>query len=131
MDLLYDIDPQLPSGLVYDAMRLKQVLINLGGNAIKFTAHGYVLIRVQRLALRDDVAQVRIAVQDTGIGIPEAQQALIFEGFSQAEASTSRRFGGTGLGLAISRRLVQLMGADLTLRSQHGQGSEFAFTVDL
>ncbi|MCD8514928.1 MAG: PAS domain S-box protein [Burkholderiaceae bacterium] len=131
VDLLYDIDPQLPSGLVYDAMRLKQVLINLGGNAIKFTAHGYVLIRVQRLALRDDVAQVRIAVQDTGIGIPEAQQALIFEGFSQAEASTSRRFGGTGLGLAISRRLVQLMGADLTLRSQHGQGSEFAFTVEL
>jgi PAS domain S-box-containing protein len=131
IEVLYDIDPAVPEVLLGDAMRLQQVLINLGGNAVKFTARGQVVVRVKLQQLQADVATVEFAVQDTGIGIAAENQSHIFTGFSQAEASTTRKFGGTGLGLSISQRLVDLMGGKLTLTSALGQGSTFAFRLPL
>jgi PAS domain S-box-containing protein len=131
LDLLFDVDIDIPRELVFDAMRLKQVLINLGGNAIKFTGQGEVLLQVKLLERLDDKVRLLFAVKDTGIGVSPEQQARIFEGFSQAEASTTRRFGGTGLGLAISRRLVALMGGTLKLESEPGAGSVFSFELVL
>lgn len=129
--LVYEVDPVIPAVLVGDALRLKQVLINLGGNAIKFTAEGRVTLRLQYLGQAQGRVRVRLAVEDTGIGIGPEQQRHIFSGFSQAEASTARRFGGTGLGLAISQRLVALMGGEISLRSAPGAGSTFSFELDL
>ncbi len=131
LELLFDIDPAVPRVLVGDALRLKQVLINLAGNAIKFTPQGEVRLSVKLLSSTQNTARLGFGVSDTGIGISAEQQARIFDGFSQAEASTSRRYGGTGLGLAISRRLVGLMGGELKLESQPGLGSRFAFTLEL
>ncbi len=135
VELLFDLDPGLPRSLVGDALRLQQILINLGGNAIKFTPEGVVLLRVSLDAIAQDgdrrIAHVRFAVQDNGIGIAPENQAKIFGGFTQAEASTTRRFGGTGLGLAISRRLIEMMGGELVLDSALGQGSTFAFTLPM
>jgi two-component system sensor histidine kinase/response regulator len=130
IEVLFDIDPTLPPVLLGDALRLQQVLINLGGNAVKFTSVGQVVIAVRKpvSGLPDGV---EFAVTDTGIGIAPEHQSHIFTGFSQAEASTSRRFGGTGLGLAISQRLVQVMGGTLQLHSVLGEGSTFSFTVVL
>ena len=121
------VDPALPLSVRGDAMRLRQVLLNLAGNAIKFTEAGEVALSVG--ALGGDV--VEFAVRDTGIGIAPEQQGLIFDGFSQAEASTSRRFGGSGLGLTISQHLVALMGGTLKVDSSPGKGSTFRFAVRL
>jgi CheY-like chemotaxis protein len=112
-------------------MRLQQVLINLGGNAVKFTSQGQVVIAVRLLQKDGDVAAVEFSVQDSGIGIAPENQAHIFTGFSQAEASTTRKFGGTGLGLSISQRLVALMGGELRLTSTLGAGSTFDFTLQM
>ncbi len=131
VEVLFDVDPALPSDLVGDDMRLQQVLINLGGNAIKFTEQGEVTLRLRCLERTADDVLVEFAVQDSGIGIAPENQAHIFSGFSQAEASTTRRFGGTGLGLAISSRLVGLMGGALGLDSAPGQGSTFHFQLRL
>ncbi|MEY4980023.1 MAG: hypothetical protein RLZZ352_2293 [Pseudomonadota bacterium] len=131
LDVLFDVDAAIPSVLVFDAMRLKQVLINLAGNAIKFTAQGEVLLKVKLLEHQGSAVRLRFAIKDTGIGISPEQQHQIFEGFSQAEASISRRYGGTGLGLAISRRLVALMGGTLQLESEPGAGSTFSFELSL
>ena len=131
LELLFDIDVDMPRVVVADALRLKQVLINLGSNALKFTAQGEVQLTVRVQRREADRIWVYFALRDSGIGIAPEQQKHIFEGFSQAEASTSRRFGGTGLGLAISRRLVQLMGGDLQLHSVVGQGSTFYFEIPL
>lgn len=134
IEVLYEIDPGLPPCLLGDAMRLQQVLINLAGNAVKFTSVGQVVISIKldaALAESPEVAQVVFAVQDSGIGIAPENQAKIFTGFSQAEASTSRRFGGTGLGLAISQRLVALMGGQVELTSALGVGSTFSFRLSL
>jgi PAS domain S-box-containing protein len=131
VEVLFDIDPATPKVLLGDALRLQQVLVNLAGNAIKFTAQGEVLVQIKVLAQTGPDATLRIAVRDSGIGIAPEHQQHIFDGFSQAEASTTRRFGGTGLGLSISRRLVELMGAELALDSVPGQGSTFYFTVTL
>ncbi|MDT8999376.1 PAS domain S-box protein [Paucibacter sp. APW11] len=131
LELLFDVDPRVPALLLGDALRLQQVLINLAGNAIKFTAQGEVVVSVQ---LREPVgseAQIEFAVADTGIGIAEEHRERLFSAFSQAEASTTRRFGGTGLGLAISQRLVQLMGGHLHLDSEVGHGSRFSFVLKL
>ncbi|ACB35797.1 multi-sensor hybrid histidine kinase [Leptothrix cholodnii SP-6] len=131
VEVLFDIDPTLPRALVGDAMRLQQVLINLGGNAIKFTAEGEVVVSV---AVRERSAlgvTLQIAVRDTGIGIAAENQARIFSAFTQAEASTTRRFGGTGLGVAISQRLVALMGGELQVASEPGRGSRFHFCITL
>ena len=131
IDVLFDIDPALPPALVGDALRLQQVLINLGGNAIKFTERGEVRVSVQQVARTDTEVRLQIAVQDSGIGIAPDKQQHIFSGFSQAEASTTRRFGGSGLGLSICRRLVEIMGGELRLESTLGQGSRFYFEVSL
>ena len=143
VEVLYDLDPAIAATLVGDAMRLQQVLINLAGNAVKFTSAGQVVISLQQVPavpmasgsqdLPDapDMALIRFAVKDSGIGIAPENQAKIFSGFSQAEASTSRRFGGTGLGLAISQRLVQVMGGQIGIESQLGVGSTFSFTLRL
>jgi two-component system sensor histidine kinase/response regulator len=133
VEVLYDIDPALPEVVRGDAQRLQQVLINLAGNAVKFTAQGEVIVRLQLVQANADTNTVRIAfaVQDSGIGIASENQAHIFSGFSQAEASTTRQFGGTGLGLSISQQLVALMGGTITLTSALGQGSIFAFELEL
>jgi signal transduction histidine kinase/CheY-like chemotaxis protein/HPt (histidine-containing phosphotransfer) domain-containing protein len=131
IEVLFDVDPQLPAVLVGDAMRLQQVLINLGGNAIKFTAHGEVVVSMTVVHRGAEAVTLEIAVRDSGIGIAPENQQRIFSGFSQAESSTTRRFGGTGLGLAICQRLVGLMGSELRLDSEMGRGSRFHFRVDL
>ncbi len=131
LELLFDIDPELPEWVIGDDMRLRQILINLCGNAIKFTERGQVAIAIKVSQRNDNNVSINIAVSDTGIGIAEEDQQLIFEGFSQAQASTTRRFGGTGLGLAISQRLVEAMGSKLQLTSQPGQGSRFYFQLTL
>jgi PAS domain S-box-containing protein len=131
VEVLFDIDPALPETLLGDAMRLQQVLINLGSNAIKFTEQGEVVIQIRLLARTDSDATLRLSVHDNGIGIALDQQDHIFDGFSQAEASTTRRYGGSGLGLSISRRLVALMGGTLVVNSALGEGSTFHFSITL
>ncbi len=129
LEILLDIDPAVPSRLIGDTMRLQQILINLVGNAIKFTPSGEVVLSVNVLEQRPNHIRLGFEVRDTGIGIAPENQQKIFSGFTQAEASTTRRFGGTGLGLAICRRLVELMGGDLQLHSALGQGTRFAFSL--
>ncbi|MCV2352276.1 PAS-domain containing protein [Paucibacter sp. Y2R2-4] len=129
LEVLFDVDTALPSVLMADAMRLQQVLINLGGNAIKFTQRGEVVLSVNLLSIHETEVELEFAVRDSGIGIAPEHQQHIFSGFSQAEASTTRRFGGTGLGLAISQRLVSLMGGTLALQSEPGRGSCFSFKL--
>jgi signal transduction histidine kinase len=129
--LRLDLDAALPGALFGDAQRLGQVLINLGGNALKFTPAGEVVIGVKVVKCAGDRFDLEFSVQDTGIGIAPENQLKIFAGFSQAEASTTRRFGGTGLGLAISSKLVVLMGGQLQLQSMLGQGSRFYFQLSL
>ncbi|HBH38351.1 MAG TPA: hypothetical protein DDX06_08205, partial [Curvibacter sp.] len=131
IEVLFKIDPQVPAALIGDSLRLKQVLINLGGNAIKFTDQGTVLVQIAVTNRESGRVTLDIGVQDTGIGIAPEHLQRIFEGFSQAEASTTRRFGGTGLGLAISARLVQLMGGQLQVESTPGVGSLFHFQIQL
>ncbi|HEV7735586.1 MAG TPA: ATP-binding protein [Candidatus Binatia bacterium] len=123
-----DIDGAVPDALVGDPGRLRQVLVNLVGNAVKFTAEGAVRVTIG-CSLDDEDVAVRVAVEDTGIGIDPAKQAHVFDAFTQADDSTARRFGGTGLGLAISRQLVELMGGCLAVDSTPGRGSSFHFTA--
>ncbi|MDC8756918.1 response regulator [Janthinobacterium fluminis] len=131
IEILFHIDPALPDWMVGDGLRLQQILLNLAGNAIKFTEHGEVLLQVQLLAHSDTSLNIAFTLRDTGIGISAAHCQRIFDGFSQAEASTARRYGGTGLGLAISQRLVHLMGGTLRVDSELGQGSAFTFNIEL
>lgn len=126
------IDPTLPLNVIGDPTRIAQVLLNLFGNAVKFTeAKGEVNVSVRFLSRQSDFVKVRFAVQDTGIGIPKEKQEEIFNPFSQADASTNRKFGGTGLGLTISRKFVELMGGTFSLESEKGVGSTFYFDLDL
>ena len=131
VEVLFDIDAAVPRTLIGDDLRLQQVLINLGGNAIKFTERGEVVVALRCVSLDQGQAVLDFSVRDTGIGIPADQHARIFDGFSQAEASTTRRFGGTGLGLAICQRLVGLMGGSIEVASEPGVGSQFSFKVSL
>jgi signal transduction histidine kinase/CheY-like chemotaxis protein len=133
LELVCDLAPDVPDQVVGDPLRLQQVITNLLGNAIKFTGKGEVMLKVASLKNppNEEGVWLEIQIKDTGIGIPQDKQALIFDVFTQADSSTARRFGGSGLGLAISRNLVQLMGGDVTVRSQVGQGSTFSFTVQL
>ena len=131
LELIYDIDPRLPASFTADAMRLKQVLINLCGNAIKFTPSGSVTLRLHLDALDNGVARTGFEVRDTGIGITAEQRERIFTGFTQAEASTARLYGGTGLGLVISQRIVRLMGGEFSVDSSPGEGSTFSFQLPL
>jgi signal transduction histidine kinase/DNA-binding response OmpR family regulator len=129
LDLIIRYAPESPRQIIADPGRVRQVLTNLVGNAIKFTAAGHVLINVQCEPGTIGPAHLKLSVQDTGIGIPEDKLKHIFEKFTQADASTTRRFGGTGLGLAISKQLVELMGGHFVVASQPGQGSTFWFTL--
>ena len=131
LELVLHVTPSTPARVIGDPGRLRQVLINLIGNAIKFTARGHVLIEARTITNDGTTASLRCAVHDTGIGIPLDRQPHLFEKFTQADSSTTRRYGGTGLGLAISRRLVELMGGRLSLTSIEGEGSTFEFTVPL
>ena len=131
VEVLFDVDPELPGCFIGDDMRLQQVLVNLAGNALKFTSTGEVVVAVRRVALEPDGCRMQFSVRDTGIGIPLEQQQHIFSGFSQAEASTTRRFGGTGLGLSICERLVGLMGSRIEVESVPGRGSTFRFELML
>jgi len=123
------VDPYCEVRLRGDPERLRQVLVNLSGNAIKFTEKGNVDIHAAMMRDEDNLALIRFAVSDTGIGIPQDRQAAVFGSFTQVDGSTTRRFGGTGLGLSISKRLVELMGGRMGLESEEGKGSTFWFTV--
>ncbi|MBD3236166.1 MAG: response regulator [Candidatus Eisenbacteria bacterium] len=129
VELICQIAPDVPERVVGDPGRLRQVLVNLVGNAIKFTREGEVVVRVECVPAAGGEMTVRIAVHDTGIGIPPEKQKAIFEAFTQADNSTTREYGGTGLGLAISSRLVHMMGGELGVESTPGQGSTFHFTL--
>jgi len=129
LDLIYRVAPDGPDGLIGDPARLRQVVLNLVGNATKFTDKGEILLSVHVEHQTDNEVLLHFAVKDTGIGIPKEKQESIFFVFQQVDGSTSRRFGGTGLGLAISRQLVKLMGGRIWLESEAGQGSTFHFTA--
>ncbi|MCO6043702.1 response regulator [Aeoliella sp. ICT_H6.2] len=130
IELAVHILSDVPDDLMGDASRLRQIVVNLVSNAIKFTHDGEIVVRVAPVELSPDRAKLRLAVSDTGIGITPDQQEKIFESFTQADASTTRQYGGSGLGLTISAQLVRLMGGQLDVESEHGQGSEFHFTVE-
>jgi two-component system, sensor histidine kinase and response regulator len=136
LEFICDMDPSIPDLVVGDALRIRQVLVNLAGNAVKFTERGEVVVslRVDRRAARDASGKagslvLLFTVRDTGIGVPAPKQKLIFQAFSQADGSTTRKYGGTGLGLTISKRIVELMGGSIWLESNPGSGSAFHFTV--
>ncbi|MEO1369810.1 MAG: ATP-binding protein, partial [Acidobacteriota bacterium] len=131
IELRVDVTREFPTRVIGDPSRLRQVLINLLANAIKFTDRGHVLVRVRNRGLDTKGAVIRFEVEDTGIGISKEAQIKLFRPFTQADSSTSRRYGGTGLGLAICRRLVELMGGEIQLRSRVGDGSTFWFDLNL
>jgi signal transduction histidine kinase len=131
LELTLQIAPETPRELIGDAVRIRQILVNLLGNATKFTAQGHVDVTVVCARRTDWDVFVRVCVEDTGIGIPEDKLEHIFEQFTQADASTTRRFGGTGLGLAISRKLVELMGGKIGVTSRLGAGSSFWFELTM
>ncbi|SDB03138.1 PAS domain S-box-containing protein [Desulfonatronum thiosulfatophilum] len=125
------ISPNLPSRLLGDPVRLRQVLLNLVGNALKFTHAGEITVAADLAEESADSVNIRFSVRDTGIGIPEHMQGAVFESFTQVDGSTTRDYGGTGLGLAISKKFVELMGSDIAVESQLGRGSTFHFSLVL
>jgi len=131
LELTCEIHPEVPEQVAGDASRLRQIIINLVGNAIKFTEHGEVGLSVAVDSLTEEAIGLHFVVRDTGVGIPLEKQKVIFEAFSQADGSTARKFGGTGLGLTISSRLVEMMGGRIWVESALGQGSAFHFTAML
>ena len=130
-EVLFDVCSDIPKVLIGDLMRIKQVLINLGGNAIKFTPQGTVVLQIRVVEHDEEKTTLRFAIIDNGIGISPEQQQRIFDNFAQAESSTTRRYGGSGLGLSICKKLVDLMGSDLKVESALGKGSTFYFTLTL
>ncbi|MFW6177991.1 MAG: PAS domain S-box protein [Desulfohalobiaceae bacterium] len=131
LELLFRLAPETPQALIGDPLRLGQVFSNLLSNAIKFTEQGYVQVRIASLGQDSEQARLRFEVSDTGIGMDQEQISRLFQAFSQADTSTTRRYGGTGLGLVISSKLVERMGGSLQLESEPGQGSRFFFELDL
>jgi two-component system sensor histidine kinase/response regulator len=129
LELVGRVAPELPEVVTGDAARLRQVVVNLVGNAIKFTARGEVLVEVVSERRDDTSVRLSFLVSDTGIGIPPEKQALIFEAFAQADGTTTREYGGTGLGLAIASRIVETMGGRISVESQPGHGSRFSFSA--
>ena len=131
LELIVDFPPGVPRQLLGDGGRIRQVLTNLAGNAVKFTQRGHVLIAAECTSRAPGSAQIRISVSDTGIGVAPGQLANLFQKFTQADTSSTRRYGGTGLGLAISKQLVELMGGEIDAESSPGRGSTFWFTLPL
>mgnify|MGYP000633198745 CR=1 FL=1 len=129
LEFLFRVDPQTPNSLLGDPSRLSQVLINLAGNATKFTERGEIEISIKPLPLQNKQIRIEFSLRDTGIGLTQSQQANLFKPFIQADSSTTREYGGTGLGLAICKQLVELMGGEISIRSQPDIGSVFVFTV--
>lgn len=116
--------------LVGDSLRLNQILVNLGNNAVKFTEQGEIVLSTKIMEASGDRVTLEFAMRDSGIGMTAEQQAKLFQAFSQADTSTTRKYGGTGLGLTISKRLVNLMGGDIRVASEPGKGTTFSFTAD-
>ncbi|CAA0092844.1 Signal transduction histidine-protein kinase BarA [Zhongshania aliphaticivorans] len=129
VEILFNIDPAVPKVVLGDSLRMKQILINLAGNAVKFTEKGEVMLSLYVQHERKDSLVLGFSVRDTGIGMSEEQQKRVFASFTQAEAGTNRRFGGTGLGLVISQRLIRLMGGELEVESELNKGSTFSFSL--
>lgn len=129
LELLFSLPEHSYSQLVGDPLRLGQILLNLVSNAIKFTEHGEVRVNVKPLAVTEDIVEIEFSVQDTGIGMTAEQCARMFKPFSQADSTTTRKYGGSGLGLAISKHLVEMMGGTIGLKSESGKGSTFTFTA--
>jgi len=130
VEILFSIPPDLPTSLIGDDQRLRQMLINLCSNAIKFTDRGEICVAIEEVGMSDEHVQLRFVVRDTGIGMTEEQISRLFSAFSQADSSTTRRYGGTGLGLAICGRLATLMGGTIGVKSEPGKGSTFYFTAN-
>jgi two-component system sensor histidine kinase BarA len=131
LEINLKVDPKIPAGLIGDPLRIQQVITNLVGNSVKFTERGNIDISVELRSYRDDVVELQFMIRDTGIGISERQQSQLFQAFTQADASTSRRYGGTGLGLVITQKLVTQMGGEINLTSRLHRGSTFWFTIRL
>ncbi len=131
LELMFDVDPDLPDSLRGDPLRLGQILVNYANNAVKFTDQGEIVVRVRQDSADDNTLVLRFEVQDTGIGLTPEQQSRLFRSFEQADSSTTRKYGGTGLGLAISKSLAELMGGAVGVTSAPGQGSTFWFTARL
>ena len=129
LEILFDTHPDVPRALVGDPLRLGQILLNLASNAIKFTETGEIIVRTEPVHVTDDKVEVRMSVQDTGIGMTPEQVENLFQSFSQADTSTTRKYGGTGLGLVISRKLVEMMGGKIRVESEPGRGSAFIFNA--
>ena len=131
LELIYEVQPEVPEALLGDPGRIRQILVNLIGNAIKFTDFGEIFVGVEEESQTSNSTSLHFSVKDTGVGIPAEKQKTIFEAFSQADGSMARKYGGTGLGLTICTRLVNMMGGNCWVESQIGQGSTFHFTVQL
>ena len=129
LEVLYHIDPEVPDIIVGDPMRLGQILVNLGNNAVKFTDKGEIVLTTEVMEQAPEKIRLRFSVRDSGIGMTKEQAAKLFQPFSQAAASTTRKYGGTGLGMTISKRLVEMMDGDIRVESEPGKGSEFIFTA--
>ena len=125
------IEPFVPTRLIGDPGRLRQIIMNLAGNALKFTHQGEVAIRVVLIEAKDESVTLKVSIRDTGIGIPTDKIPILFSAFTQVDTSTTRNYGGTGLGLAISKRLAEMMGGTISVESTDGKGSTFSFTVVL
>ena len=130
LEVLFFLDTRIPNFLVGDPLRLNQILVNLGNNAIKFTEQGEIVLTSKMVERSDEKITLQFSMRDTGIGMTAEQRAKLFQAFSQADTSTSRKYGGTGLGLTISKRLVNMMGGEIWVESEPGKGSTFSFTAD-
>jgi PAS domain S-box-containing protein len=130
LELLLSIKPDVPDGLMGDPLRLGQILINLVNNAVKFTDKGEIIVSVEQVKQQDKKVTLKFSITDSGIGMTEEQIGKLFQSFSQADTSTTRKYGGTGLGLTISKQLTEMMGGEIGVESTHGKGSTFSFTAD-
>ena len=130
LEVLFATAPDVPRNLVGDPLRLGQVLLNLANNAVKFTESGEIVVSIETEAMQQAKATLKFAVSDTGIGLTEEQMSKLFQSFTQADTSTTRKYGGTGLGLAISKKLVAMMGGEIQVESEYGRGTTFNFTAE-
>jgi signal transduction histidine kinase/DNA-binding response OmpR family regulator/HPt (histidine-containing phosphotransfer) domain-containing protein len=130
LEVLFNLDTEVPNLLIGDSLRLNQILVNLGNNSIKFTEQGEIVLTTKIIEKSEDEITLQFSMRDTGIGMSEQQQARLFQAFSQADSSTTRKYGGTGLGLTISKRLVNMMGGDIWVESEVGKGTSFSFTAN-